>query len=304
MIEQETQMIEKKLKSRDFVITAEIVPPLSGHRDDLLRKVAPLAGKIDALNLTDGAGARLAMSSLAASAIVAREGIEPIMQMTCRDRNRIGIAADVLGASALGVRNLLVLHGDAPSAGDMPEAKPVFDLDSRGVMEMIARFKQNKGPGERALVAPPDLFVGCADAPHDPAPDWKPEGLRGKIAAGAQFAQTQFCFDVDVARRYFERLDDEGITEKLRFIVGVGPLLSVNQAKFMNDNLFGVTVPQDIMARLENADDQRAEGRKICSEIVSGLRDIKGVSGVHIMAPMQNGQAIAKTIEEIKAAAF
>lgn len=297
-------MFEQKLNSKDFVITAEVVPPLSGKADDLLQRVAPLVGKVDALNLTDGAGARLAMSSLAASAIVIGEGFEPIMQLTCRDRNRIGIASDVLGATALGIANVLVLHGDAPSSGDMPEAKPVFDLDSRGVMELICRLKQGEGPQNRALVSPPELLIGCADAPHDPAPDWKPEGLRGKIAAGAQFAQTQFCFDVEVARRYFARLDDEGITEKLRFIVGVGPLLSVKQAKFMNDNLFGVTVPQDIMARLENADDQRAEGRKICSEIVAGLRDIKGVSGVHIMAPMQNGQAIAKTIDEIKAAAF
>jgi len=297
-------MLEQKLKNGDFVITAEIVPPLSGSADDLIKRVAPLAGLVDGVNLTDGAGARLAMSSLSASAILMREGFEPVLQMTCRDRNRIGLASDLLGASALGVKNVLVLRGDDPSKGDMPEAKPVFDLESVDLISMAADMQSVFGDEGRKISSPPAWHVGCADTPHDPADDWKPDGLRAKIAAGARFAQTQFCFDVEMAKRYFARLCDEGVAGvggDLKFIVGVGPLLSANQAKFMNDNLFGVHVPDQILSRMESADDQRAEGRKICAEVVAGLRDVAGVSGVHIMAPMQNGEAIAKSIKAIAA---
>jgi len=293
-------MLEQKLKNGDFVITAEIVPPLSASADDLIKRAAPLGGLVDAINLTDGAGARVAMSSLAASSLLVREGFEPILQMTCRDRNRIGLASDLLGASALGIKNLLILHGDDPSKGDMPEATPVFDLDSKGLIELAAHLDKVPGPDGREIANAPDFYVGCADAPFDPPADWQPDGLRGKIAAGARFAQTQFCFDVDVAKAYFGRLESEGITKALKFIVGVGPLLSAKQAQFMNDNLFGVTVPDATIKRMEEADDQRAEGRKICAEIVSGLRDVPGVSGVHIMAPMQNSQAIAQTIEQFR----
>ncbi len=294
-------MLEQKLKNGDFVITAEIVPPLSGSADDLIKRVAPLSGLVDAVNLTDGAGARLAMSSLSASAILVREGFEPILQMTCRDRNRIGIASDLLGASALGIENLLILRGDDPTKGDMPDAKPVFDLESSNVIEMAANLQSVLGDEGRKIASLPKFHVGCADAPHDPAPDWQADGLRAKIDAGAQFAQTQFCFDVEIAKRYFAHLTAQGITGQLKFIVGVGPLLSAKQAHFMNDNLFGVTVPDHILNRMENADDQKAEGRKICAEIVTGLRDIPGISGVHIMAPMQSGQAIAQTVREIQA---
>jgi len=291
-------MLEQKLKNGDFVITAEIVPPLSASADDLIKRVAPLAGLVDGVNLTDGAGARLAMSSLTASAILVREGFEPVLQMTCRDRNRIGLAADLLGASALGIKNLLILHGDDPAKGDMPEAKPVFDLDSKGLIDMAANLQKVPGQDGRTIAHAPEFHIGCADAPFDPPAGWQPDSLRGKIAAGARFAQTQFCFDVEIARRYFERLANEGITKQLKFIVGVGPLLSAKQAQFMNDNLFGVTVPKATIKRMEAAYDERAEGRLICAEIVAGLRDVVGVSGVHIMAPMQNGEAIAETIRQ------
>ncbi len=287
-------MLQEKLQKGDFVITAEIVPPLSGNAGDLMDRVSPLAGVVDAVNITDGAGARLAMSSLAASAILVREGVEPVLQLTCRDRNRIGLAADLLGASALGIKNLLILHGDDPSKGDMPEAKAVFDLDSKG---LLAIADDMDGVVERDVVNAPQFYIGCADAPIDPPADWKPASLQAKIASGAQFAQTQFCFDLDVAKRYFERLGQEGVTDKLKFIVGVGPLLSFKQAQFMDANLFGVSVPDHILARMENAKDQKTEGRKICAELVKGLRDISGVAGVHVMAPMQNGKSIAEAIK-------
>lgn len=287
-------ILEEKLARGDFVVTAEIVPPLSGSADDLLKRAAPLGGVVDAVNVTDGAGARLAMSSLAASALLVREGLEPVWQITCRDRNRIGLASDILGASALGIKNVLVLNGDDPAKGDMPEAKPVFDVDSRALIAMAADLQ---GPGGREIVNPPRLFTGCADAPFDVPADWQPKGLEAKIAAGARFAQTQFCFDIEVTRRYFARLTEMGITDKLKFIAGIGPLLSLKQARFMNDNLFGVTIPHAIMARMENASNEKSEGRAICRELVAQLREIDGISGVHIMAPMQSGTAIAEVVK-------
>lgn len=280
------------------MITAELVPPLTACADVLRKKAQPLHGLVDAVNVTDAASARCSLSSLAGAAILAADGIEPVMQMTCRDRNRIAMTGDLLGAAALGVHNLLILHGDDPKAGDMPDAKPVYDLDSRSVMT-IARNMSKTGvtPSQRKITPPPDFFIACADTPVDPAQDWKPAALQGKIEAGAQFAQTQFCFDLDIARRYFGRLGEFGIPKKLKFIVGIGPLLSARQARFMDSNLFGVSIPRHIIDRLEAATDQKAEGRAICAELIDGLQQIDGISGVHIMAPMQNAKAIAETIQ-------
>ena len=173
-----------------------------------------------------------------------REGFEPVLQTTCRDRNRIALSADLLGAAAQGVRNLLVLHGDDPKTGDMPEAKPVYDLDSRAVMS-LARDMRDQGrlPSGREIISPPHFFIGCADAPIDPPDNWEPKGLEAKIAAGAQFAQTQFCFDAALAERYFARIEALGITKRLKIIAGIGPLLSAKQARFMNEKLFGVSIP-------------------------------------------------------------
>ncbi len=289
--------LQDKLERSDFVITAEIAPPLSAAADALIERAEPLRGLADAINVTDAATARPALSSLASAAILAANGHEPILQMTCRDRNRIAITCDLLGAAAQGVRNMLVLHGDDPKGGDMPDAKPVYDLDSRGVMS-LARDMRDKGivPSGREIKPPPDYYIGCADAPMDPPADWEPRALEGKIAAGAQFAQTQFCYDLDIAGSYFARLEQHGITERLRFIAGIGPLLSAKQARFMNDNLFGVSIPQNIIDRLEAAGDQKAEGRRICAELILGLKQIDGISGVHVMAPMQGARAIAESI--------
>lgn len=290
-------MLREKLARGEFAITAEITPPLSAARDAVLARAEPLAGLADAVNVTDGASARVAVSSFAAAAILAAAGIEPVAQVTCRDRNRIALASDLLGAAAQGVVNLLVLHGDDPKTGDMPEAKPVYDLDSRAVMA-LARDMRDLGtlPSGRNIESRPDFHIGCADTPLDPAADWLPTGLEAKYAAGARFAQTQFCFDLALARRYFARLAEAGITGRMKFIVGVGPLLSVRQARYMNDNLFGVTIPPAIMERMEAASDERAEGRAICVELIEGLAGIEGVAGAHLMAPMQSARAIAETI--------
>ena len=282
-----------------FAVTAEVVPPLSADRGALLARAAPLQGKADAINLTDGAGARVSLSSFAGAAILAAAGIEPVLQVTCRDRNRIALAADLLGAAAQGVRNILVLHGDSPEGGDLPDAKPVYDLDSRGVMS-LARDMRDRGvlPSGRAIQPPPQLLIGGADTPFDPPADWQPKGLLAKAEAGADFIQTQFCFDLEVARRYLARLADFGLAERLKILIGVGPIASHRSARWMRDNLFGVEVPDTVIDRLESAEDAAAEGRRLCVEMIQGLREVPGVAGVHIMAPQQKPESIAAVIED------
>lgn len=290
--------LKSKLERGEFVITAEITPPLSASADDLLERARPLEGLVDAVNVTDAPGARATMSSFAAATLLAQNGFEPVLQMTCRDRNRIAIACDLLGASALGIHNLLILHGDDPTAGDQPDAKPVFDLDSKGVMAMARGMRDtSKLPSDREIKNAPELHIGCADAPFDPPEDFQPNGLKGKIDAGAQFSQTQFCYDLGIGERYFARLREHGITDKLKFIVGIGPLASARSAKWMDENLFGVSVPAPVIKRMEDADDEKAEGRAICVEAIEGLRQIEGIAGVHIMAPQQGASAIAETIK-------
>ncbi len=290
--------LQRKLAAGAFVVTAEVTPPVSADAGVLLAKAAPLKGRADAVNVTDAAGARAAMSSLAAAAILAADGIEPVLQVTCRDRNRIALACDLLGAAAQGVRNLLILHGDDPAGGDQPEATPVYDLDSRAVIAMARRMRDEAMlPSQRPIEPAPQFFIGAADTPRDPEKDWEPKGLEAKAAAGADFVQTQFCFDLALAERYFARLRDFGLTERLAFIVGVGPIASARSAHWMRDNLFGVSVPDAVIRRLEQAADPAAEGRRLCLELIEGLRAIPGVAGVHLMAPLQRIEVLAEIIE-------
>jgi methylenetetrahydrofolate reductase (NADPH) len=262
------------------------------HEADLLRK------HVDAMNVTDAAAGRTSMSSFAAAAILAANGCEPILQVTCRDRNRIALAGDLLGASAQGVHNVLVLRGDDPSGGDQPDAKPVFDLESADLMKLARDMRDNGTlPSGRKIEDPPHFFIGGADVPRVPDEKWSSDGVRRKAEAGAGFLQTQFCFDLDVARQYAGRLRSDGITERLGLIIGVGPIRSARSAVWMNENLFGVHVPDAIIARLEGAKDAAAEGRRICAELIAGLRDIPGVAGAHIMAPAQGPEAIAQVLE-------
>jgi methylenetetrahydrofolate reductase (NADPH) len=289
--------LETKIQTKDFVITAEIVPPLSGGPEALLAEAHHLRQGVDAINVTDAAAGRTTMSSFASAAILARNGYEPILQVTCRDRNRIALAGDLLGASAQGVHNVLVLRGDDPRGGDQPDAKPVFDFESADVMKM-ARDMRDKGelPSGRKIEPPPHFFIGGADIPRVPDEKWNADVVRRKVEAGAGFFQTQFCFDLDVARKYAARMVSDGITEKLGIIIGVGPIRSAKSAAWMNANLFGVHVPDATIKRLEAASDQAAEGRRICVELIAGLRKIPGIAGAHIMAPAQGPDAIAKVI--------
>jgi len=292
--------LRNKVKAQEFVITAEIVPPLSAAGAKLVHEADQLKGKVDAINLTDAAAGRTSMSSFAAAAILVAHGHEPILQVTCRDRNRIALAGDLIGAAAQGVENLLILKGDDPKGGDQPEAKPVFDYESIELLA-LARDLRDQGalPSGRKIDPPPMFFIGGADVPRRPDDKWSPIGLNKKIEAGADFVQTQFCFDLDVAEAYIGRLREEGIVPKLGVIIGVGPIRSAKSARWMNDNLFGVHVPPATIERLDAAEDQAAEGRKICAELIRGLREIDGVAGAHIMAPAQGTDAIAAVLDSL-----
>jgi methylenetetrahydrofolate reductase (NADPH) len=273
------------LTSGRFVVTAEVVPLVSCDPGELVAKVRPLRGLADAVNVTDGAGARVQMGSLAAAALLLGAGVEPILQLTCRDRNRIGLQSDLLAAAALGIENLLLLRGDNPSAGDQPDAKPVFDLDTL-TLSMVARDlrDQQKLMSGQKVSGNANFFIGATDAPIDPPPGWSPDRLKAKIAAGAQFAQTQFCMDPAVVRRYMQRLAENGLGS-FRLVIGVVPLLSAQSARWIRDNLPGSIIPESVVARMEGARDPVREGRKICDELVEQLKETPGIGGVHIMMP-------------------
>jgi methylenetetrahydrofolate reductase (NADPH) len=292
--------LEDMLRSRQFAITTEITPPVSCDAEDLLAKARPLAGLADAVNVTDGASARAHLSAPVAAALLARAGIEPILQLTCRDRNRIALQADLMGAAASGVRNLLLLTGDDPKAGDQPETKAVFDVDSTTLTRM-ARDLRDKGelPSGRKVSGHAPFFLGAADAPIDPPAGWRPDKLAAKVAAGAGFAQTQFCMDSGIVRRYAARLAEHEATRGCFLLVGIAPLRAAKSARWMKENLFGTIIPDAFIERLEQAGDPVAEGQRIAIELIEELATIPGVAGVHVMAPA-NEAAVPHVIAEAR----
>ena len=290
--------LEKALRANQFVMTAETSPPDAASADVVLDRVNCLKGVADAVNVTDGASARVHMSALATAAIMTREGIDPVLQFTTRDRNRLALQGDALGASAFGIHNILCLTGDKMSAGDQPDAAEVFDIDSGALMRNMRDMRDlGTYPSGREINPRPSLFLGGAEVPCDPTPDWSPARILAKIDNGAQFFQTQYCFDLGIVERYCHRLNEEGITEKAYFLIGIGPLASAKSARWMDANLFGVDIPETIINRLEAAEDQKAEGRAICAELLQGFSEIKGCAGAHLMAPHQEA-ACAQVIEE------
>jgi methylenetetrahydrofolate reductase (NADH) len=290
----------ERLRAGRFVMTAEVAPPVSCDAQDLLRKAVPLRGLADAVNMTDGAGARAHMAALAASAILIDAGIEPILQLTCRDKNRIALQSELMGAAALGVRNLLILTGDDPKAGDQPDTKPVFDVDSRTLIETARRLRDDgKLPTGREVAGKAPFFLGAADMPIDPPAGWQPKALAAKVAAGAQFVQTQFCMDAALLRRYVAVLAEAGLTSKVGLLIGINPLRSAKSAHWMKNHLFGTIIPDDLIARMEKAADPVREGIRICVDLIAELATIPGIAGVHIMAP-GNDAAIPEVIAEAK----
>ncbi len=289
------------IASGRFALTSEITPPLSVDPQALIDKVIPLKGLANAVNVTDGASARATMDPLAASALMMQAGVEPICQFTCRDRNRIALQGSLVGAAALGVRAFLLLTGDDPTKGDQPETKAVFDVNSNQLIETVQMISGGKLPSGREIAGSVKLIAGCADAPIDPTDGWEPKGLLAKINAGAQFAQTQFCMNAGVIRRYIARLRDCGVPQNFPLLVGVAPLASAKSARWIVDNLYGSIIPPALIDRIEAAEDQRAEGRAIAVELIRELAEIDGVGGVHIMAPL-NEKAVPQLIEDARVA--
>ncbi len=280
--------LERVLRSGRFAVTAELNPPDSADADEIYRRALVLAEVCDAINATDAAGANCHMSSLGICALLKAAGYSAVMQISCRDRNRIAIQGDVLGAAALGVHNVLCLTGDGVEAGDQPGAKPVFDLDAITLLDAIRTMRDEaRFLSGRKIDTPPRLFLGAAANPFAPPFEWRPKRLAKKIAAGAQFVQTQYCFDIPRFRSFMMEVRALGLHETCFILVGVGPLASVRAARWMRGNVPGVHIPDSVIRRLEGAQDQKAEGKRLCVELIQEIAAIEGVAGIHVMAYRQ-----------------
>lgn len=292
--------LERVLRSGRFAVTAELDPPDSADPQHVYDAALVLSEVCDAINATDASGAHCHMSSVAICALLTRAGYEPVMQVSCRDRNRIAIQGDVLGAAAMGVHNILCLTGDDVTVGDQPEAKRVFDFDSIQLLRTI-RTMRDEGMflSGRRLTVPPRLFLGAASNPFVPPHDLRPQRMAKKIEAGADFFQSQYCFDVRRLEEFMKRVRDLGLHEKAFFLVGVGPLRSDGAANYMRKNVPGVHIPEEIVERLRKVPKgaKRNEGKRICVEIIQQIRQIEGVHGVHLMAFRQE-ELVAEIVEE------
>jgi len=292
--------LEHVLKAGRFAVTAELNPPDSADPQKVYDAALVLSQVCDGINATDASGANCHMSSVAICALLTRAGYEPVMQVSCRDRNRIAIQGDVLGGAAMGVRNVLCLTGDDTSVGDQPQAKRVFDLDSIHLLYTIKTMRdEGRFLSGRVISEPPRLFLGAASNPFAPPYDWRPIRLAKKVQAGANFIQTQFCFDLARFREFMKMVRDLGLDEKVFILVGVGPLRSERAAEYMRTKVPGVVIPDQIVERLRKTPQakQQFEGKRICIEIIQQVKEIKGVSGVHVMAYRQE-ELVAEIIEE------
>ena len=280
--------LERVLRSGKFAVTAEIAPPDAADAEAVYARASVFDGCVDAINATDGSGANCHMSSVGVCSLLTRKGYAMVMQVSCRDRNRIAIQGDVLGAAAMGVTNILCLTGDGVQAGDQPDAKPVFDFDCISLLQTVTAMRdEGEFLSGRKLATPPRVFLGAAANPFGPPLDYRPIRLEKKINAGAQFVQTQYCFDLERLQEYMGRVRDMGLTERCYILVGVGPMPSARTASWIRDNVPGVHIPDAVIRRLLGAHDQREEGVRICVEMVQAVREIQGVHGVHIMAYKQ-----------------
>ena len=291
--------LEKLLRAGHFVVTAEIGPPQSADPEVIRRKARLLRGVVDAANITDNQTAIVRMSSIASAVLALQEGVEPIVQMTCRDRNRLAMQSDLLGAYALGARNLLCLTGDHQSFGNHPTAKNVHDLDSIQFIRMV-RDMRDEGRfqcGDEIKGVRPAFFIGAAENPFGDPFDFRPYRLMKKIAAGVDFIQTQIILDIPRFREFMKRVVDMGLHEKVYILAGIGPLKSAGAARYMRDKVPGMRVREEYVERMEAAvagipkEDKKArkeawerEGIRIAIEQIQELREIPGVAGVHIMA--------------------
>jgi methylenetetrahydrofolate reductase (NADPH) len=299
--------LERVLRAGHFAVTGELGPPQSADGEVIRKKAILLRGCVDAVNITDNQTAIVRMSSIGAAVIAMQEGLEPVIQMTCRDRNRLAIQSDLLGAYALGVRNLLCLTGDHQTFGNHPSAKNVFDMDSIQMVHMVAAMRDERvfQSGEAFKGLEPRFFAGAAESPFADPVDFRPYRLAKKIKAGASFIQTQLVYDLPAFERFMEKVRELGLHRQAYILPGVGPLKSPGMARYMNESVPGLRVPAELIERLEAAgapwagkskdeltkEDKKArsaawqaEGIRICIELIQRLRKVEGVAGVHIMA--------------------
>jgi methylenetetrahydrofolate reductase (NADPH) len=290
--------LERVLRAGLFAVTAELNPPDTADPQAVYDAALVLAEVADAINATDASGANVHMSSLGTCALLATAGYEPVLQMSCRDRNRIALQGDLLGAAALGVKNVLAITGDDVTAGDQPEARRVFDFDSLHLLRTITVLR-DKGRflSGRPLAVPPQVFLGAVENPFAPPLDWRPHRLAKKIQAGAEFIQTQYVYDVPLFERFMARARDLGLTERVFLLAGVGPLRSPQAAEYLRTRVPGVVIPNALVDRLRKSPRARwqEEGKQICVEIIEQVRAIAGVAGVHVMAYRQE-EVVAEII--------
>ena len=290
--------LERVLRAGLFAVTAELNPPDSTDPQEVYDAALVLSEVADAINATDASGANCHMSSVSLCAILTHAGYEPVFQMSCRDRNRIALQGDLLGAAALGVKNVLCLTGDDVSAGDQPEAKRVFDFDSLHLLR-TARIMRDEAKflSGRKITVPPHIFLGAAENPFAPPLAWRAQRVGKKVEAGADFIQTQYVFDVEVFRQFMARVRELGLHEQVYILAGVGPLKSPQAAEFLRTRVPGVVIPNSLVERLQKTPRAlwQAEGMQICVEIIEQVRQIEGVAGVHVMAYRQE-EVVAEII--------
>jgi methylenetetrahydrofolate reductase (NADPH) len=280
--------LRSRLASGEVVVTAEIGPPRGADPAAIGATAGPLRGWVDAVNVTDNQGAFVRMSSLAGSVLALAAGVEPVMQLTCRDRNRIALQSDLLGAAALGIRNVLLMTGDHPRFGDHPQARPVFDLDSVQLVQ-AARGLRDHGRllSGRTLATAPDWLIGAVENPSAPPARFRAARLGKKVAAGAEFVQTQYVFDVPQFARWLGEVRDLGLDQRCAILAGVGPVRSIRALEHLTASVPGVQVPAALARRLRGvpASQVAAEGLRICADTIQQLLKLPGVRGIHLMAP-------------------
>jgi methylenetetrahydrofolate reductase (NADPH) len=280
--------LRDRLAAGEFTITAELSPPRGASATAMLSRAELLRGWVDAVNITDNQGSHVRLSSWAGAVTVQQSGIvEPIMQMTCRDRNRIALQSDLLGAGAHGIENLLFMSGDHPKFGDHPGAKPVFDMDSTQ-LTWTARTMRDEAKliSGKELNPAPRFFIGAVENPFAPPVEYRAQRAAKKIAAGAQFIQTQYVFDIDVFRRWVTGLGELGVLDRCSILAGVGVIRSVRMLDFLSSGKVpGVQIPEPVVRRLRGVppDDVGAEGARLAAEVIAAVRDLPGVSGVHLL---------------------
>lgn len=276
---------EKVINSGEFVVTGELGPPKSANGDLIRHHAEMLKDHVDAFNLTDNQTAIVRTSSIACGAILMQMGLDPIIQMTVRDRNRIAIQSDILGAAALGIKNILCIAGDHAKFGNEPGAKNVFDIDSMQLIKAVKDMRdENKFISGDELEHPMAMFIGAVENPFADPFDYRVDRLEKKINAGASFIQTQCIFDLDRFKEWMKRVVDRGLHEKTAILAGLTPIKSLGAARYMKNNVAGITVPDALIERLKGAENKKAEGINICLESIQECREIEGVKGVHIMA--------------------